>query len=145
MKHSINIRIYYEDTDAGGIVYNANYLKFAERGRTEFLRFTGFESRRIQQEKGMIFVVRHVEIDYLAPAFLDDWLRMETSIAEMKNSSFVMHQRVVRPDIENPDLQPAIICDMRVTLVCVDTQTIKPVRMPEDVKSSFQKFLDVIE
>lgn len=145
MKHTIDIRIYYEDTDAGGIVYHANYLKFGERGRTEFLRHTGYDNWRLQKDRGVMFVVRHIEIDYLTPAFLDDSLKMETTIREMKNTSFMMHQRTVRPDPNDPSAPSEVITDMRVALVCVDTSTFKPVRVPEDVKSSFQTFLDVIQ
>lgn len=137
MKHSIDIRIYYENTDAGGIVYHANYLNFAERGRTEFLRHTGFENSKIHKNHGVIFVVRHIEIDYLKPALLDDVLQLETTIIELKNSSFIMHQCAVR-DSE-------VIADMRVVLVCVDTKSYKPVRLPENVKEAFQAYLENVE
>lgn len=142
MKHTIDIRVYYEDTDAGGIIYHANYLKFGERGRTEFLRQTGHENRRIQYEKGVMFVVRHIDIDYLSPGFLDDFLQLETSISEMRNTSFIMHQRTIRPA---EDGTVTVLADMRVALVCVDTKNLKPIRMPEDVKSSFQKYREDIE
>lgn len=137
MKHSIDIRIYYEDTDAGGIVYHANYLNFAERGRTEFLRHTGFDNSDIHNNQGVMFVVRHIEIDYLKPALLDDFLQLETTIIELKNSSFIMHQRAIR----NGEL----IADMRVVLVCVDTKSYKPVRLPENVKDAFQAYLENVE
>ncbi len=137
MKHSINIRIYYEDTDAGGIVYNANYLKFAERGRTEFLRETGFQSSIIHSKHSTIFVVRNVEIDFIKPAILDDLLDLRTSIEELRNTSFTMRQQVFKDGI--------LITDMKVVLVCVNTNTYKAVRIPEDVKSSFQSFVEVVE
>lgn len=137
MKHSIDIRVYYEDTDAGGIVYHANYLKFGERGRTEFLRHTGFQNHKLHEERGVIFVVRHIEIDYLKPAFLDDALVLETTIKDMKNSSFVMHQKTLRHG------EP--LADMRVVLVCVDAEKYSPVRLPEDVKRAFQSFCEVVE
>ena len=94
MKHKIPIRVYYEDTDAGGVVYHANFLKFAERGRTEFLRAVGFENTELKKNKGMIFVVRRIEVDYHKPAFLDDPLIMQSSIEAMKNPSFTMDQAV---------------------------------------------------
>lgn len=134
MKHTIDIRVYYEDTDAGGIVYHANYLNFGERGRTEFLRATGFQNSDIHNSVGVMFVVRHIEIDYLKTAHLDDLLQMETTIQEMRNTSFTMHQRTVR------DGQP--VADMRVVLVCVDTTTYKPTKIPIDVKAAFQAYLE---
>ena len=137
MKHSIDIRVYYEDTDAGGIVYHANYLRFAERGRTEFLRETGFENHKLDREQGIIFVVRHLEIDYLKTAHLDDALQLETTILELKNSSFIMHQRTVKGD--------EAIADMRVVLVCVDTKTYAPVRLPENVKEAFHRYQEPVK
>lgn len=134
MIHEMDIRIYYEDTDAGGIVYNANYLKFAERGRTEFLRETGFESSTLHKKTGAIFVVRHVEIDYLKPAHLDDVVTLKTSIEELKNSSFVMRQRVFKGD--------DLLTNMRVVLVCVAVENYQPVRIPAGVKAAFQAYID---
>ena len=141
MKHSINIRVYYEDTDAGGIVYHANPLKFAERGRTEFLRHVGYENRTLEMELGVIFVVRRIEIDYLTPSFLDDSLVLESTIKELKNTSFIMHQRLVRP---HPGRQE-IIADLNVVLVCVDTKTYKPTRLPENVKGAFQAYQEKVQ
>lgn len=132
MKHEINIRVYYEDTDAGGIVYHAQYLNFAERGRTEFLRYVGFQNSDVHNGVGVMFVVRHIDINYLKTAGLDDFLVLQTSIAEIKNSSFVMHQCVLRDG--------HLIADLKVVLVCVDTKTYKPTRLPDDIKQAFQKF-----
>lgn len=137
MKHTIDVRVYYEDTDAGGIVYHANYLKFAERGRTEFLRHTGFQNSEVHNNVGVMFVVRHIDIDYLAPAMLDDFLKLDTTISELKNSSFIMHQ-CVRKGGE-------IITDMKVVLVCVDTETYKPTRLPQEIKDAFQDYVEVVE
>lgn len=136
-KHTIDIRVYYEDTDAGGVVYHANYLKFAERGRTEFLRETGFENHQLAKEQGIIFVVAHLEIDYIKTAHLDDSLQMETSITELKNSSFVMHQ-CVRKNGE-------LITEMRVVLVCVDTENYTPVRLPQNIKESFHRHKEAVK
>ena len=137
MKHSMNIRVYYEDTDAGGIVYNANYLKFAERGRTEFLRKTGFQSSILHSDHSTIFVVRHVEIDFVKPAYLDDVLELRTSIMELKNTSFMMCQQVFKDG--------ELITDMRVVLVCVNTDTYRAVRIPEAVKDTFQTYVESVE
>lgn len=137
MKHTLDIRIYYEYTDAGGIVYNANYLNFAERGRTEFLRDIGFQCSEVQKELGLLFVVRKVTIDYLMTAKLDDLLQIVTSFKEIKNSSFVMQQTVMRDG--------EIICDMEVVLVCVHEVGYKPTRLPEKIKDAFQKFQETVE
>lgn len=132
MKHEIDIRVYYEDTDAGGIVYHAQYLNFAERGRTEFLRHVGFQNSDVHNGVGVMFVVRHIDINYLKTAGLDDLLVLETTITEIKNSSFLMQQRVLRDE--------QLVADMKVVLVCVDTKTYKPTRLPENIKQAFQKF-----
>lgn len=138
MKHRIPIRVYYEDTDAGGVVYHANYLKFAERGRTEFLRAAGFGNRTLEKSKGLIFVVRQMKVDYLKPGFLDDSLVMQSMIEEMKNTSFTMHQAVFREKTaENGAGEAELICDMHVVLVCVDTEKLQPARLPEDIKQAF--------
>lgn len=134
MHHETPIRIYYEDTDAGGIVYHGQYLNFGERGRTEFLRHVGFLNPQVEEQFGCIFVVRHIEIDYLKPAVLDDLLKMRSTILEMKNSSFIMHQALYRGEEQ--------ISDMKVVLVCVDTKSYKPVRLPETIKESFQNYLE---
>ncbi len=130
MQHDIPIRVYYENTDAGGIVYHAQYLNFAERGRTEFLRHVGFLNSELAVEFSCIFVVRRIEIDYLKPAILDDLLTLRSTILEMKNTSFVMHQCLYRGEEK--------ISDIHVVLVCVDTKNYKPVRLPESVKEAFQ-------
>ncbi|MCC6597471.1 MAG: tol-pal system-associated acyl-CoA thioesterase [Alphaproteobacteria bacterium] len=131
--HSIDIRIYYEDTDAGGVVYHANYLNFGERGRTEFLRHIGHENSHLAREFGTIFVVKHIEIEYVRPAFLDDLLILSTRIEDMKNSSFKMRQTLTKDG--------GIISDMQVALVCVDANTLKPVRIPDVLRHAFQKFI----
>lgn len=134
MKHSIDIRIYYEDTDAGGVVYHSNYLNFAERGRTEFLRSLGHQNSELEKEQGILFVVRHTEIDYHKPAFLDDALCLETAIESLKNTSFIMHQAVKRGE--------ELIADMKVAIVCVDTNTLKPVGLPDSIKDEFKQFIE---
>src|SRR5471032_1766224 len=93
---NLSLRVYYEDTDAGGVVYHANYLKFCERGRTELLRALGFSNKSLSEQRGLLFVVRKLEADYLLPAFLEDELEVRTVIAEIKNASFSMRQEVFR-------------------------------------------------
>lgn len=128
--HKLDIRIYYEDTDAGGIVYYANYLKFCERGRTELLRSAGFENKPLMEREGFIFVVRHLEADYLASAYLDDILSVNTSVELLKNASFIMKQTIFRHDVK--------LFEMTVTLVCVGTNG-KPVRLPQNLREALEK------
>ncbi len=129
MTHTMDIRVYYEDTDAGGIVYYANYLKFCERGRTELLRCAGLENKPLMEREGFIFVVRHLEADYIASAYLDDILTLKTSVEMVKNASFLMKQSVFchRNDEEKK------LFEMDVTLVCVGTNG-KPARLSDDLK-----------
>jgi len=135
--HKLNIRVYYEDTDAGGIVYHAQYLNFGERARTEFLRDVGFQNSELQNNIGVMFVVANIAIDYQKTAHLDDALVIETTIKKIKNTSFIMNQRTVR-DGET-------VANMEVVLVCVNTKTYKPTRLPENVKQAFQAFVETVE
>jgi acyl-CoA thioester hydrolase len=119
--HRFPIRVYYEDTDAAGIVYYANYLKFAERGRTEMLRERGFEHRRIRAEQGLAFVVRRCVIDYHRPARLDDALWVETTIARIGRASLDLAQ-VIRTE-DN------ILVSLEVRLALLN-EKLRPVRVP---------------
>lgn len=128
--HTLDIRIYYEDTDAGGVVYHASYLRFAERARTEFLRELGYQNSALEKEHGILFVVRHIDIEYVRPAFLDDYLTVKTQTETVKNSSFIMKQTFFR----DKDL----IADMRVSLVCVAREPFRAVRLPDEIKRKFE-------
>lgn len=129
--HNLEIRVYYEDTDAGGIVYYANYLKFCERSRTELLRSAGFENKPLMEREGFIFVVRHLEADYIASAYLDDVLTVKTSVETVKNASFIMKQTIFchRNDEDKK------LFEMDVTLVCVGTNG-KPVRLTDELRKA---------
>ncbi len=116
-------RVYYEDTDAGGVVYYANYLKFMERARTEWLRSLGYEQSRLIEQK-IIFVVRHVEIDYKKPARLDDQLTVHASICEKTSTSFRFQH-----SIQNRDQTE--LCTARILIVCLEPETFKPKRLPD--------------
>lgn len=129
MTHELPIRIYYEDTDTGGVVYYANYLKFAERGRTELLRARGLENSVLQSTCGILIVVKHVEIDYKKPARLDDSLLIKTSVVDIGASSVKMAQSVYR-DAE-------LICQVDVVLVCISAATGRPVRWPKQLAGAF--------
>jgi acyl-CoA thioester hydrolase len=97
---SVTIRVYYEDTDFSGLVYHASYLRFLERGRTEFLREAGFSNRKLAESNGVIFAVRTLQIDYIAAAMMDDLLRTDTRIARVAGASLLFEQRVFRDDRE---------------------------------------------
>ena len=131
MTHTLPIRIYYEDTDAGGVVYHANYLKFAERARTEWLRELGLEQRILHDEYGILFVVRHLEIDYQKAGKLDDELIVETHLQELGNASITMQQTILRAD---DHLTLAVI---KVVVVCVNA-SFKPTRLPQKVRQRLQ-------
>ena len=117
------VRVYWEDTDAGGVVYYANYLKFMERARSEWLRSRGFEQDALRDEAGVVFVVRRVEIDYLAPARFSDALDVTVALHECGRASLVVRQELLRGD--------ARLAQAEVTLACVDAARFKPVKMPE--------------
>jgi acyl-CoA thioester hydrolase len=125
--HRCSIRVYYEDTDAGGIVYYANYLKFAERARTEILRAMGQDHVSLAARDGVGFVVRRCVAEYRQPARLDDLLTVETQVVSIGGARFEMTQRVLRND--------TILCDLAVTLGCVDGNG-RPARLPAAVRGA---------
>ncbi len=130
--HQFPVRIYYEDTDAGGIVYYANYLKFTERARTEFLRNLGFENSKFIQENSLFVVVRQVNADYIRPARLDDLLTVHTSIKSLSAASFELQQHITKGD--------EIIFKMSVTLVMMNDKG-RPQRLLLELKTKFENFL----
>ncbi len=139
MKHVHPIRIYYEDTDAGGIVYHANYLNYAERGRTEMLRSLGFSNNELQADPGLLFVVRKATCDYLKPGHLDDELETRTTITEIRNTSLILKQSIHRPK------DNALLCDIEIILVCVGTKGakhMKPIKIPDTVRKEFETYLN---
>jgi acyl-CoA thioester hydrolase len=122
----MEVRIYYDDTDAGGVVYHANYLRYLERGRTEFLRDRGM-SVQVMHDQGIIFPVVSIQIDYRAPARLDDLLEVETTIVAVKNSSFVAGQKVFRKE------DGKLLVEARVTLACVGEE-MRAKRLPPELR-----------
>ena len=109
---TLTLRVYYEDTDAGGIVYHAAYLRFAERGRTEFVRKLGIDQQQLRAETGSGFVVTSLTIDYLKPAFLDDNLTITTEIDRIRPASVNFKQTVAR--------ESQIIAHLKVRVACLD-------------------------
>src|SRR5439155_25855072 len=111
IRHSMPLRVYYEDTDASGIVYYANYLKFAERGRTEMMRALGFAHSEIFAATGVAFTVRRLSADYRAPARLDDRLSVDTTVLEIGGASLLLDPRICRDG--------AVLAGLGVLVACV--------------------------
>jgi len=123
-----SIRVYYEDTDAAGIVYYANYLKFMERARTEWLRYLGFEQTQLKQQHNLIFVVRKISIDYLKPALFNDLLHIKTRLTRLGKISLTMTQEVLR-DAE-------ILCVAEVKLATINAINRRPQALPPDITTT---------
>jgi acyl-CoA thioester hydrolase len=124
-------RIYYEDTDAGGIVYYANYLRYLEQGRTEFLRARGLSVRALH-EQGYLIPVMRLEIDYLVPAVLDDLIRVETTVQEITNATCTLGQQVVRVS------DGEMLVDAKVTLACLGPGK-KARRLPRELMQALKE------
>ena len=125
--HLFPIRVYYEDVDAEGIVYHANYLKYAERARTEMLRLSGREQLRMIKEEGIGFVVRQCNVDFFRPARLDDVLEVRTTVREVAGASMRLQQEIYIGDDAAARLQ--------VRLAMMNNRG-RPVRMPDDIRDS---------
>jgi len=121
----MEFRIYYEDTDAGGVVYHANYLRYFERGRTEYLRERGLTVAALA-ERGYIFPVVRLELEYRSPAVLDDLVRVETEVLDVGKTSFTLGQQVVRA------VDGRVLAAGRVTLVCTSS-AMKARRLPDEL------------
>ena len=128
--HKFQTRVYYQDTDASGIVYHSNYLKFAERARTEWLLEKGVPDS-VLQAKNIGFVIRRAQIEYLAPARYEDLLTVETRVTVMHASYMEVAHTVCRGQTE--------LVRMMLTVVFIDLTTFKPIRLPEDIKELFMK------
>jgi len=125
MTHRFALRVYYEDTDLAGIVYYANYLKYIERARSEWVREIGVDQRRLKAERGIVFAVRRVEADYLSPARFDDLLSVETAVQAVTAARIVLRQRVMRDEV--------VLFDARVTLVALADDG-RPARLPAELR-----------
>jgi acyl-CoA thioester hydrolase len=116
------LRVYYQDTDAGGVVYHARYLDFAERARTEWLAELGFTQTALAASHNMVIVLRSAELDYRNPALLDDWLEIHTQLCHIGGASIRLEQQVWRGD-------KALVI-LRLGMVCVDKKTLRPTKIP---------------
>ena len=119
------VRVYYEDTDAAGIVFYANYLRFMERGRTEWLRALGFEQDRLRAEQGVVFAVTAVDLKYLTPARFNDLLTVRSSLSLKGGASLAFEQDILRV------ADQAVCCRGSVKVVCLDAATMRPRRLPD--------------
>jgi len=123
------VRVYFQDTDAGGVVYHAAYVNFMERARTEWLRTFGYSNAGLMKELGVVFVVRSITLDYLKPALLDDLLTVTARIKEIGRSRVTLLQSVLRVK--------EVLTEGEVHLVCVNVQTFKPVSVPEVLRKQW--------
>lgn len=128
MLNKFSYRVYYEDTDAGGVVYYANYLKFFERARTDFLRALGISQSDLAKESGLVFVVRKCSAEYISPAKLDDVLEVSVEIKNISAASILMQQEAKKSGVLSSRLE--------VEIVCIDNVSFKPKRIPIHITSS---------
>jgi acyl-CoA thioester hydrolase len=127
------IRVYYESTDAGGVVYHAEYLKFFERARTEWLRSLGFEQTALRTEAGVLFVVRSMQIKYVQPARFNELLEVKSCLVELGRSRFVFEQTLLRGE--------ETLNQATVEVVCVADTTFKPTALPVNIRQKFEGIL----
>lgn len=133
--HKLTIRVYYEDTDLAGVVYYANYLRFIERGRSEALRDLGIDQTALKRDLGLVFVVRHLTVDYRAPARFDDMLEVRTRVTRLRGASVEMAQEIWRA---GGCLNPACLNRAALTIACTDDAG-RPQRLPQDVRSRLNR------
>lgn len=124
------LRVYYEDTDAAGVVYYANYLRFCERARTEALRELGFEQDRLMRERALGFVVKSVAADYLRPARLDDALRVRSRIERLGGASLTFLQEILREE--------ELLFSSRIIIACIDLTRQHPTSIPSELHSKLK-------
>ena len=129
--YSLPIRVYFQDTDAGGVVYHASYVNFLERARTEWLRDCyGYSNAGLMKEFGVVFVVRSLKLDYLKPALLDDMLAVTAQLKETGRSRITLHQSVMRGE--------EVLVEAEIHLVCVTVDGFKPVSVPEALREQWK-------
>ena len=127
------VRVYYEDTDSGGVVYYANYLKFMERARTEWLRQLGFEQDELIHNDDVIFAVRSVQVDYLLPARFNDELKVSARLIEQGRASLTIEQKITRV------MDSSLLCKGTVKIVSLRPDSFKPRAIPEQIKQQINQ------
>ncbi len=120
------VRVYYENTDAGGVVYHTDYLNFMERARTEWLRSLGFEQDKLSKEQSIIFAVRKVTIDYIKPAVFDELLTINTRIIKQGKASLLFEQFIINKENEK-------LCQAEIKIACLDNNNMKPAPIPDNI------------
>ncbi len=131
--HRWPLRVYFEDTDAGGMAYHANYLRWAERARTESLRAMSLPHQMLMERHHSILVVRRIEVEYWRPARLDDAVVVETRVVAIRGVTILLDQRVV-PEVAGAGAEP--LAALRVELACIDRDGLRPKRIPEPWRSA---------
>lgn len=124
------IRVYYEDTDAGGVVYHSNYINFMERARTEWLRDLGYEQDQLRDDMNIVFAVRSMEVDFLRPARFNELLSATAEVTEYGKASMVFSQNIKR--------EQEVLCRARVKIACIDNEKFKPTALPEAILSELK-------
>ncbi len=120
------VRVYYEDTDSGGVVYYANYLRFMERARTEWMRTLGFEQDRLLRDTGLLFAVRSARLEFLSPARFNDLLEVSAGVRERGRASLVFHQQITRHGTAQRPL-----CTGEIRVACLEAATFRPRPLPD--------------
>ncbi|MEO5963383.1 MAG: tol-pal system-associated acyl-CoA thioesterase, partial [Thermomonas sp.] len=128
------VRVYWEDTDAGGVVYHARYLAFLERARSEWMRARGFDQESMRNKDDLVFVVRAMQIDFRAPARLDDQLEVSVRLLECRGASFVMSQRIHRDE--------ALLIEATVRIAALQATCFRPRPIPEPLNSELKSFVE---
>ena len=128
---SLPIRVYYQDTDAGGVVYHSTYLNFMERARYEWLRALGFNVHALSEVHKILFMVRALEIEYLKPAVLDDLLQVSVAVTEVGGSRIALLQEITCNHVK--------LVNATVQVVCVGAETLKPARIPAPLREKIRK------
>ncbi len=135
-----SVRVYFEDTDAGGVVFYANYLKFFERARTEWLRSGGIEQQRLSSETGLMFAVHHTSVDYHKPALLDDVVMIHSEVERLGKASVVFQQKAWRQTGSANSGERELLAGGRIKVACVrwnnDRSRLLPAAIPEQVKQA---------
>jgi len=132
------LRVYWEDTDAGGVVFYANYLKFFERARTEWLRELGVAQQRLRDQTGAMFVVSDTTLRYLAPARLDDLLRITVLLVETGRVSMTLQQQAWKLAGNADGEESTLLCEGRIRIGCVDAASFRPRRFPPQITETLQ-------
>jgi len=144
MSFALPVRVYWEDTDAGGIVFYANYLKFMERARTEWLRSMGIEQRQLRIDTGGMFVVSETTLKYHRPARLDDRLLVTAQLVDNRAASLVIAQRVMlqpaQPELSSqwPRKPDVLLCEGTIRICWVDAATLRPARIPARISGTLE-------